>query len=170
MGKYVEIFEYMRQCPQLADLWSIAATQDVGVKVILPQGASDAVYYDEQIDVCGNYECDIVPYPSVYEDYQINCYKVYDASDSSAPQNNINVLGLEAVQAICDWVAEQNENGNLPNIKGCQVISIECNPFVPQIRFVNSEENIVAYFITVRIRYVNKRQRRSITIENENNA
>ena len=165
MSKYTEIFDYMRECPKLANLWSIAATEKQGVKVILPQGASPAVQYQEGIDSTGWYHCDIIPYPSVYEDYQINCYQIYDAQDSSEPQDNINVLSFDEVQSICDWVNEQNNMGNTPRINGEQVVSIECNPCVPQIRYINSRENLVAYFITVRIRYVNKAQRKSVEYE-----
>ena len=50
-NKYVEIFNYLRQCPQLSDLWSIAGTEDVGNRVILPQGASPVNQYDEKIDI-----------------------------------------------------------------------------------------------------------------------
>lgn len=165
MSKYSELFEYMGQCPKLAELWSIAATQDIGVNVILPQGASDAFEYDEKLDVYGNYECDITPFPSIFEDYQINCYKVYDPEDMSNPNVNINVLALDDVQAICDWVAEQNEKGNLPKITNRNVVAIECNPIVPQIRAVNSQEGIIAYFITVRVRYVNPFKGKSIAYE-----
>lgn len=28
MDKYATLFEYFRQCPELNDLWSIAATED----------------------------------------------------------------------------------------------------------------------------------------------
>lgn len=167
MSKYSEIFDYFRQCPQLANLWSIAATEDIGVKVILPQGASPVVQYQEYIDNLGNYNCDIIPYPSVYEDYQINCYAWYDVNDSSSPEYNVNVLNLDEVQAICDWVKEQNDNGNLPEITGEHVVSIECNPYIPQIRYTNEQEGVIGYFITVRIRYVNKAQRRSIEYEFE---
>ena len=160
-NKYVEIFNYLRQCPQLSDLWCIAGTEDIGNRVILPQGASPVYQYNEQIDIYGNYVCDIVPYPSVYEDYQINCFSYYDANDSSAPANNVNILELQQVQEICDWIAEQDKNGNLPKITGRKVVSIECNPYVPQIRYVNPEENTVGYFITVRIRYVNNEIRKS---------
>lgn len=165
MSKYTEIFNYMRTCPYLADLWSVAATENVDTTVILPQGASEAVQYQEKLDVLGNYEAVIVPYPSVYEDYQINCFKFYDTKDSSAPSANINVMSLDEVQQICDWVVEQNESGNLPHITGRQVISIECTPFVPQIRYVNEQENIIAYFITIRIRYVNPRRKRTVSID-----
>ena len=166
MSKYVKIFEYFRQCPELADLWSIAATEDIGKRVILPQGASPAVQYEESIDLMGGYNCEIVPYPSVYEDFQINCYEWYDVKDGSAPEHNENVLSLEAVQRICDWVAEQNEKNNFPDI-GEKIVSIECNPFVPQIRYVNPEENTVGYFITVRLRYVNRAQRKTVEYECE---
>lgn len=161
MSKYARIFEYFRQCPELADLWSIAATEDIGKRVILPQGASPAVQYQEFIDNLGGYNCEIVPYPSVYEDFQINCYEWYDVKDGSAPIHNENVLSLEAVQSICDWVKEQNEKGSFPDI-GEKVVSIECNPFVPQIRYVNAEENTVGYFITVRLRYVNHAKRKTV--------
>lgn len=165
MSKYVEIFNYMRQCPQLADLWSIGATEDIGVRVILPQGASPAVQYHEHIDTTGVYHCEKVPYPSVYEDYQINCFQALDTQDASQPQDNINVLSIDEVQSICDWVSEQNDKNNLPEITGKKVVSVECNPGVPQIRGVTPEENRICYFITVRIRYVNTAQRKSVEYE-----
>ena len=162
MSKYTEIFEYFRQCPQLENLWNIGATENVGVKVILPQGSSARVQYKDSIDVCGNYTCEIVPYYSVYEDYQINCYQPLDTTDNSAPGLNLNVMSLDEVQSICDWVMEQNDIGNLPEITGKKVVSIECNPCIPQVRYVNEVENTIAYFITVRIRYVNTAQRKTV--------
>ena len=155
MSKYAKLFEYFRQCPELANLWSIAATEDRGVRVILPQGASPTHQYQESIDTLGDYHCDIVPYPSVYEDFQVNCYVPYDPKDDSPPFDNYNVLNLEKAESICKWVKEQNDIGNFPDIDE-KIISIECNPFVPQIRYANEQEGIICYFITVRLRYVNK--------------
>ena len=161
MDKYASLFEYFRQCPELDKLWCIAATEERGVRVILPQGASPVVMYEEGVDVTGDYRCEIVPYPSVYEDFQINCYEWYDASDDSSPIRNENVLTLEQVMNICDWIKAQNNFNNFPDI-GENVVSIECNPFVPQIRYVNPEENTVGYFITVRVRYVNRIAHRKV--------
>ena len=165
MSKITEIFNYMRTCPQLTDLWSIAATEDVGVRVVLPQGGSQKRQYDESIDALGDYNCEIIPFPSYYEDYHINCYQAYDAKDNSVPEDNINILSLDEVQRICDWIEEQDDNNNFPDITGEKVVSIECNPSVPQIRFINPQDNTVCYFITVRIRFVNKAKRKSITYE-----
>ena len=167
MSKYAKIFEYFRQCPKLANLWSIAAVEKEGVSVILPQGASPTHQYQEFTDNLGNYNCEIVPYPSIYEDFQVNCYEWYDVKDGSSPSHNVNVLSLEDVLSVCDWVKEQNDVGNFPNI-GEKIVSIECNPFVPQIRYVNPEENTVGYFITVRLRYVNRAQRKTVEYECEN--
>ena len=164
MSKYAKLFDYFRQCPELENLWSIAATEDRGVRVILPQGASPVVQYQEQIDTLGNYSCEIVPYPSVYEDFQINCYEWYDVNDDSAPTRNENVLTIEQVTRICDWIKEQNDMGNFPDI-GENIVSIECNPFVPQIRGVTPEEKTVAYFITVRLRYVNRTRGKTVEYE-----
>lgn len=167
MSKDSELFDFFRTCPLLENLWSIAAVENIGVYVILPQGTSAEVQYVDSLDVLGNYKCEIVPFPSVYEDYQINCYVDYDVNDDQDPQRNINVLKLDEVQSICDWIKEQNENGNLPDITGEKVVSIECLPYRPQVRYVNEQEKLIAYFITVRIRYVNKAQRRSVEYEVE---
>lgn len=163
--KISQLFQYFRSCPKLKDLWSIAANQDIGVNVILPQGTSPAVQYAEGFDVNGDYFCEIIPYPSLYEDYQINCYSLYDANDSSSPEVNVNVLTFEETEAICSWVKEQNDLRNFPDI-GESIVSIECNPFKPQIRYIDETQNIIAYYITARIRYVNReRQRKTVEYE-----
>lgn len=166
MTKYGTLFEYFRQCPYLSDMMSIAAESEVGNTVIGTQGASPAVQYQEKIDTLGNYEGVIVPYPSVYEDFQINCYVYYDTNDTSPPKYNSNILTLEQVRSVCDWIEEQDRKGNFPEI-GEKIISIECNPFVPQERGIDNDTNMMCYFITVRLRYVNRRQGRPVYYECE---
>lgn len=168
MARYDVLFEYFRQCPYLSQLMSIAAEAEKGNTVILPQGASPVVQYNDRLDVTGGYECQVIPYPSIYEDFQINCYEWYDVKDNNPPRYNENVLTYEQVCGVCDWVNEQNSLKNFPNI-GEQIISIECNPFVPQVRYVDPDNNTIGYFITVRIRYVNHlRKREDIEYEYQN--
>ena len=164
MDKYAVLFNYFRQCPYLKNLMSIASYQEKNNTVILPMGASPAVQYQEQFDVNGYYNCTIEPYPSVYEDFQINCYRGYDPNDTRYSKENENILTYEEVVSICDWVKAQNEVNNFPDV-GEMIISIECNPFVPQIRYVDEKTNTVGYFITVRLRYVNRTPRKQVEYE-----
>ncbi len=164
MSKYTTLFEYFRKCPYLSELMSIAATTEHGNTVILPQGASPAVQYQEFFDTLGEYNCTIEPYPSIYEDFQINCYEWYDVKDNAPPSRNRNVLTYEEVCSVCDWVKEQNAKDNFPDI-GEKIIAVECNPFVPQVRYIDPDTNTVGYFITVRIRYVNRTPRKTVEYE-----
>lgn len=165
MGKYAEIFNYFKKCPELQNLWCIGATEDAGVNVILPQGASIKAQYQVEPDVTGAYECEAIPYSSYYEDFQINCYRIYDSKDGTSPESNLNVLTLEEVQGICDWIEAQNEAENFPKISGKPVFAVECNPSVPQIRYVNPQDNTIAYFITVRLYFINTSGRRSYNVD-----
>lgn len=161
MDKYAALFEYFRKCPYLKNLMSIASESEQGKTVILPQGASPAVQYQEQFNVNGGYECIIEPYPSVYEDFQVNCYEWYDVKDTNPPKFNENVLTYQDVCRVCDWIEAQNEAENFPEI-GEKIVSVSCEPFTPQIRYVDPDTNTVGYFITVRIRYVNRKQRKLV--------
>ena len=136
MDKYAVLFNYFRQCPYLKNLMSIAAESNKGQTVILPQGASPAVQYQEEFDV----------------------------NDTNPPQFNENVLTYQEVCGVCEWVKAQNEANNFPDI-GEMIVSIETNPFVPQIRYVDPDTNTVGYFITVRLRYVNRTPRKTVEYE-----
>lgn len=141
----------------------IAAKADIGNNVILQQGASEAYRRTEWEDVLGQKHIIEEPYPTVYEDYQINCYAGYDVNDTSSPIVNTNVLTLEEVNSVCEWIKEQNEKNNFPNVDE-KIISMECNPFVPQIRYVDEITNTIGYYITVRIRYVNDAQEKRVVV------
>lgn len=167
MDRYAILFEYFRQCPYLKNLMSIASEANKGNTVILPQGASPAVQYNESVDALGDYQCIIEPYPSVYEDFQINCYEWYDVNDNNPPSLNENVLTYQEVVNVCNWIKAQNEANNFPDIDE-MIVSIECNPFVPQIRYVDTDTNTVGYFITVRLRYVNRIPRKTVEYEYSN--
>ena len=155
------IFEFLQQCPQLANLWSIAGVEKNGASVVLPQGASEQMQFSERKDVINGYHAEKTPFLTVFEDFQINCFKFYDTNDDSVPALNVNVLNYDEVRAVCDWITEQDENENFPNI-GETVISISCEPFVPQITYINEQEGIIAYFITLRVRYLNRRKKQII--------
>ena len=167
MSRFAEIADYLRQCPQLANMSSIAADIGSDVSVVLPNGGSDKRVHNDMIDVNGDYACDIVPYASFYEDYRVQCYKYYDSNDTSVPSANINVLVLDEVQNVCDWIELQDNTGNLPIITGRKVVSIEPLPNSPELIGVNEEKSLIAYYINIRVRYVNTAKGRSMYYENE---
>jgi len=155
--KYNDIFKWLLQCPQLSELWQIYATMKDGANVILPFGTSERRRLTDYIDNVGGYNAEIKPTASVYEEYQINCYR-----DVVADENDYNVLKIEDVQAICDWIIEQDESGNLPEIEGVKVVAVEPHPFNPQIRFIDPESNIIGYYFTLRVYYVNTAKARDV--------
>jgi hypothetical protein len=157
MSKYEEIFDYLKQCPQLYQLWGLYAEEIDGTSVILPFGTSRRTTLTDYTDTIGGYNGEIEPLTSVYEEYQVNCYK-----DITPNATEYNFMKLEDVQAVCDWIIEQDENGNLPKITGKQIISVEPFPFIPQVRYIDPDKNIIAYFITVRITYVNPALARTV--------
>jgi len=165
MGKYAEIFEWFKKCPEIKSLWCVSAEEEAGANVIFPQGASIKAMYSCERDVTGEFECSVTPYNSYYEDFQINCYRIFDSSDKSSPKENINVLSLEEVQSVCDWVENQNSENALPKLTGNPVFAVECNPSVPQIRHIDPQTGIIAYFITVRLYFVNLAEPRSFNVQ-----
>lgn len=161
MINYKNLFDYFRQCPYLKNLKTIAGDSSQGNQVILPNGSGEMFQNNESTDTTGWYENDRKPYPSTYEDFQINCYEFYDVNETNPPQYNVNALTYEEVCSVCEWIDEQDGKENFPDV-GEKVVSIECYPFVPQIQYVDPDTNTVGYYITIRIRYVNRKKRRYI--------
>lgn len=162
MSKYTEITEWLARCPQLATLWNISAEQTAGANVLLPQGASTRRTMTERTDITGAYDCDITPTSSVYEDYQINCYRQFAAN-----ANEYNIMNLDDVQAVCDWIIERDEALDFPAVTGRKIFAIDVLPFCPQIRGIDDDTGLIAYYITMRIYYVNSAKQRSVHIDGD---
>lgn len=158
MSKQTEITKWLMNCPQLSSVWNISAEEIDGANVIMPAGTSTKRSISDKIDITGFYTADIIPLPSVYEEYQINCYKNFANND-----NDYNILQYDEVEAIIDWINEQDEQMNFPEITGKKVVAVETLPFIPQIRGVDPETGLICYYITLRITYVNIAQGRSVS-------
>ena len=157
MGKTKAITDWLMQCPELCALWNISAEETDGANVILPSGTSYRRNIDDRIDITGVYEADITPLPSVYEEFQINCYKAFTNNN-----NEYNVMNFEDVEKVIEWIQSMDEAQSFPDIDGKKVVAVDCFPFQPQIRAINSEGNIVCYYVTLRITYVNTARGRSV--------
>lgn len=150
MSKQKALTEWLMQCPQLNSLWNISAYEQDGANVIMPTSTSYRRNMTESVDANGYYEAEITPLPSIYEEYQINCYKTIVNND-----NDFNTLNFEDVEKVIQWITEQDELQNFPQISGQNIIAVECFPFIPQIRGVDPDTGLICYYVTVRITYVN---------------
>lgn len=68
-----------------------------------------------------------------------------------------NVEELAYVQALIDWISEQNELKNLPDFgEECDVDSIETSAETPRLEGINMEvaPPLAMYSVTIRIHYV----------------
>ena len=154
MSKQKALTEWLKQCPQLNELWNLSAYEQDGANVIIPTGTSYKRNLEESIDATGGYEGNFIPLPSIYEEYQINCYRTIVEND-----NEFNTLKFEDVEKVIDWITEQDERENFPQINK-PVIAVECFPFIPQVRGVDPDTGLICYYITLRITYVNTSKRR----------
>lgn len=158
MSKQKALTQWLKRCPILNELWNISAYEQDGANVIIPTGTSYRRRFENEImDVCGSYEADVVPMPSVYEEYQINCYRTIFEND-----NDFNTLKYEDVEKVIEWITEQDESGNFPQIENRKVIAVECFPFIPQIRGIDPDTKLICYYVTLRITYVNTAKKRAI--------
>lgn len=165
MLNYVKIVEYLRKCPEIEKLLPIAGTEEAYTEVVLPAGGSSTANVVGGFDALGGYEGSVNPIPSIYEDYQINCYRYYDVKDNNPPQYNSNALTEEEVNEIFKWVANQDEKNNFPDVTE-KIITVECTSLQPYIRGVDESKNIVCYVVNFRVWYVNEvRKRKQVYYE-----
>ena len=159
MSELTNIRNWLTGCPQMQNLFSIAAEDNDGDNLITPFSSSEKVGIDSVIDVTGALMADIIPFEMVHEDYQIDCFR-----RAYANQDDFNILTYDDVRAVCDWIEAQNTEKNYPDI-GKQIVRVEPIPFLPQVRFKDMDTNIVGYFFTLRITYFNPMERQSAAYE-----
>ena len=156
MSKQKAITEWLLRCPSLQSVWNISAEEQDGANVIVPAGTSYRREISDQLNVDGSYEADIIPLASVYEEYQINCYRTVIGND-----NDFNALKFDEVESVIEWITAQDAIENFPNIDKL-IVAVECFPFIPQIRGVDPDTGLICYYITLRITYVNTIKGRSV--------
>ena len=168
MSKISTLFEYMRQCPQLNNLWSIFGEIEKGSQIIFPRGSSPIYAAEnEGWDVTGEYVGTLAPYPSIFEDFQIDMIQRVDPNDDRNTADNINIVSYDEVERVCNWLLEQNAKRNLPKIEGLKVLSIEPTGTAPIVWSVDDGQQLIIYAITVRLRYVNPNPRIDMRYEAE---
>lgn len=156
MSDFEAIRDWLKTCPTISELFSIFADGQDGANLITPFSSSERAVINDGFDVTGAYEAEVNPLSSVYEEYQVDCFRRAYPNDDS-----YNILAYDDVKEICRWIEAQNELRNFPDI-GENIVRVEPKPFLPQVRFKDIETGLAGYFFTLRITYVNKMKEATI--------
>ena len=105
MSKNQAILDWLKTCPVFASRLSfVSAETNDGDNVVLPFGSSNRRVLDDYFDVDGYYNGTIIPNASVYEEYQVQCFRYIGAE-----QNQYNIMTVdEANDMFLKYDAEGN--------------------------------------------------------------
>lgn len=148
------IIEFLSECPELSELMSFAAVEEVGKSVIYGVGASPRRTRRAVHDVTGAVCVTVTDAAEWYKDFQINLFQPYDPNDDAPPSVNQNVLSYEQAQNVIDWINAKEDAEDYPVIPDRTVSGMETVPDVPQTAYVNDAEQVIAYYVTLRVYFV----------------
>lgn len=152
MDKNKAMIAYLQQCPAVQSnptYFNFAEAED-NTKQLVPLGNDKSVarpYIDGS--VLRKYTLTIVDYRSV----------VYQALVNATGYPNENVEELADVQAVLDWVDEQNELGNFPDFgSDCVIDKIESLSDAPKLNGVDhsTTPNLAKYSFSIQVTYLDK--------------
>ena len=168
MSKITDLYDYFLNCPQCQDLLPITGEATRGKEIFFPRGSSP-IYatQNENLDVLGNYNSTFSPYPSLYEDWQMNLYRYADPNDETQDKTNINIENYEDVEKICNWILQNNTNRYLPKYNGEKVVAIVPTGTMPNIWDADETKQMITYVITIRVYFVNPNPRIEVEYECE---
>lgn len=144
------IIDYLLQCPDIAGselYFNFINAQDNNKQIVTL--ANDAYSHRPYID------------GSVLKTYTFTLLDFKSITDSSIVflpgYQNENVADISDVQALIDWVNEQNDLHNFPNFgSDCEIQSIETTTDNPNLEGINTEVTpiLAMYSVSIRIDYI----------------
>lgn len=163
MSDFDIIYEWLKSnCPALYNLWAVSSISEDRKNIIQPKTSANMynVIYEQYVDGQKRYYFN--PTEPYFFDVDIICYRAH-YSDETA----YNLDTLDDVQAVCDWLIEQQNEGSVPPFEKYPCYQIECltaKPFM-QNQFIedgNSNTILVDYAVTVRFYTVNPAEKRVV--------
>lgn len=151
MSDFDIIFEWIKSnCPALYDLWAVSSLLEDRKNIIQPRTSANmySISYDQFAD--GGKKVFFNPTEPYFFDVDIICYRAHYAD-----QNAYNLDTLDGVQAVCDWLIEQQNSGHVPTFEKYPCYQIEClttKPFIQNQFIEDGDANtiLVDYAVTVR--------------------
>jgi hypothetical protein len=144
MDKNAVMIEYIKQCPEIDRLFFISAEVKDGTQSFFP--ISNDRQVKKYID------------GSRLKYYDFALFEFMGGNTDPLPtdgaETHENVQNYQKMQAVIDWVGEQQEAGNFPNFgentETQDIYSMTCNPTLAGIE----KEKIFRYMIQIRIEYL----------------
>lgn len=163
MSDFDVIYEWLKNnCPALYDLWAVSSLLGDKKNIIQPKTSANMydVMYEQYAD--GEKRYYFSPKEPYFFDVDIVCYRAHYADETA-----YNLDTLDGVQAVCDWLIEQQNEGRVPTFEKYPCYQIECltaKPFM-QNQFIedgNTSTILVDYAVTVRFYTVNPAEKRVV--------
>lgn len=151
MNDFDVIYDWLKNnCPALYDLWVVSSLLEDRKNIIQPKTSANMydVLYESYRD--GGERYIFNPKEPYYFDVDIICYRAFYAD-----QNAYNLDTIENVQAVCDWLIEQQNSGNVPAFEKNPCYQMEClttRPFIRDQYIRDDDPNsvLVDYAVTIR--------------------
>ena len=163
MDDFDVIFEWLKNnCSALYDLWAVASLLGDRKNIIQPRAAANMYNVDFERYADGGKKYSFNPTEPYFFDVDIICYRTHYADE-----NEENLDTLKSVQAVCDWLIEQQNSGNVPIFTTYPCYQLEClttKPFI-QDKYIDDGNNsiiLVDYVVTVRFYTVNPARKRVV--------
>ena len=162
MSDFDVIYEWLKTCPALYDLWVVSSLLEDRKNTILPKTSANAYAVDYKPCADGEKRYYFNPTEPYFFDVDIICYRAHYADETA-----YNLDTLDGVQAVCDWLIEQQNEGIAPTFEKYPCYQIEClttKPFI-QNQFIedgNTNTILVDYAVTVRFYTVNPAEKRVV--------
>ncbi len=141
MNIYTQLTTWLTDCPE-ADSYIffnvIPVEVDATAVTTVPNLRSTQEFMDGSVEVT--------------ELFNINLVKEYDPAGTS----DINLLALQAFENITTWIEEKSNKGELPNVIGITINSIQPSYTVPDI-YLNEDTGNVRYEGRYEINYLERR-------------
>lgn len=155
MSDFEQIYEWLKTCPNLYNLWVVSSLLEDRRTILQPNSAAPMYKAEYAAYVDNGKKYTFTPTEPYYFDMDIICYReVY------ADENAENICTQKDIQAVCDWLIEQQNTGNAPQLDKYPCYQVECLTPIPFIRNEWQSENnpgavLVDYAVTVRFYTVN---------------
>lgn len=154
MSKFEDVFNWLKNCPHLVNLWAISATVGDWQKVLFLNNTTNLYDVATIPYTDGTKRVSLKPAAAYSETYTINAY-----TPMAENADVFNISAFNETQAACDWILQQQNEGNLFDIEGKRVYAVELLTPSPMMRGTDADNHLNVYYISIRVHMENPAKR-----------